>query len=381
MPNPDLNTFLSTAVDSYVMSFIDRVAKKYKLSSKQLVDMWDQTTTSVAPSKRVKADDSESSSVSEIKVRAKDDDSELNLDESESLPTRQPRGRGGRKPSKVELSEESESIELPTRRNRKAPVVESDDDESEEPVRRGRKAPARGRKAPVDPVESECDDDEPPKRAPARGRKAPIVESDDESDDEPPKRAPARGRKAPVIESEDESDDAPPKRAPARRGRKAPVESDDESDDEPPKRAPARRGRKAPVESDDESDDEPPKRAAKKAPVKKAAGKKSAAREYEETEEMKGGPDYPTPPDGVMFLNGTNFVVDDGKVVASWTKNGFAVLGALAKRSLDSKINENIEYEVYDAEQLDDLFDMASVNAKIKKSKGAPAKGKGRGKK
>ena len=41
--NTDLSTFLGAAVDRTVMNFIDRVSKKFKLSSKDLVAMWDST--------------------------------------------------------------------------------------------------------------------------------------------------------------------------------------------------------------------------------------------------------------------------------------------------------------------------------------------------
>jgi len=317
MTNIDLTTLLGATVDRAVMAFIDKIGSKYDLPTRELADLWDQTSTGGPVPKVKKAlnklEDSESSSVSEVKVALK------------KAPAK-----------KVDDGTESSESELKpiSRRGKKG---------DNKPVRRGKKV-----------VESESESDDPPKPTRGRGKKA--VESESESDD-PPKPTRGRGKKA--VESESESDD-PPKR----RGKKV-VESESESDD-PPKR----RGKKV-VESDDSP---PPK---KKAPVKKKAPARGKRRAYEEVDAPKGGAGYPEPPEDLVFLKDTNYILHDGKVVAGWSKKGFMVLNTVHEKSLNSEVNQDIEYEKLSKDELDELFDMVKVNAKIAESK-PPVKRKGK---
>jgi len=380
MTNIDLTTLLGATVDRAVMAFIDKIGSKYDLPTRELADLWDQTSTGGPVPKVKKAlnklEDSESSSVSEVKVAlkkapAKKVDDGTESSESELKPISRRGKKGDNKPVRrgkkvVESESESDDPPKPTRgRGKKVVESESESDDPPKPTRgRGKKAvesesesdehpkPTRGRGKKA--VESESESDEHPK--PTRGRGKNVVESESESDD-PPKPTRGRGKKA--VESESESDD-PPKR----RGKKV-VESESESDD-PPKR----RGKKV-VESDDSP---PPK---KKAPVKKKAPARGKRRAYEEVDAPKGGAGYPEPPEDLVFLKDTNYILHDGKVVAGWSKKGFMVLNTVHEKSLNSEVNQDIEYEKLSKDELDELFDMVKVNAKIAESK-PPVKRKGK---
>ncbi len=380
MTNTDLTTLLGATVDRCVMNFIDAIGEKYDISTKTLAEMWDQTSAG-GPIPKVrkainKLEDSESSSVSEIKIQKRrtkqkpqDDGTEssdeslqpvkrrkaLDSSESESSPLAARRGKPASKRKPAESESESE---MPKKRGKAKPA--ESESESEMPKKRGKAKPA----------ESESESEMPKKSG-----KAKPAESESES--EMPKK---RGKPAPKrkpVGSESESDDTP---APKKRGKAKPAESESDSDDAPaPKKrgkpAPKKRGKAKPAESESESDDAPaPKKRGKPAP-KKTQKKASNKRVYAESDEPKGGPDYPSPPDDVMFLKDTNFIIHDGKVVAGWGKRGIQPLGYVHKKSLDSAINDNIDYEVYDKDQLDEIFDAVAVNKRITK---AAAKKKGK---
>ena len=239
MTNIDLTTLLGATVDRAVMAFIDKIGSKYDLPTRELADLWDQTSTGGPVPKVKKAlnklEDSESSSVSEVKVALK------------KAPAK-----------KVDDGTESSESEL-------------------KPISR------RGKKGDNKPVR--------------RGKK--VVESDDSP---------------------------------------------------------------------------PPK---KKAPVKKKAPARGKRRAYEEVDAPKGGAGYPEPPEDLVFLKDTNYILHDGKVVAGWSKKGFMVLNTVHEKSLNSEVNQDIEYEKLSKDELDELFDMVKVNAKIAESK-PPVKRKGK---
>ena len=75
-------------------------------------------------------------------------------------------------------------------------------------------------------------------------------------------------------------------------------------------------------------------------------------------------------------MEGTNYVVHDGKVVAGWGKRGITALSKIHVKALDGPLNENIKYEVYSKEKLNKLLDMEDVNAGVKKGNVKAKKGK-----
>ena len=374
--NVDLNNLLAATVDSVVMRFIDVVGEKYELNTQELCNIWDKTsvggTIKTTKRKIERLEDSESSSASEKKTKKPVDDGTESEEESvvtvqnrkdslseslspvakkpskhvDSSDDESPVKPKGKKQTKVEESESEDTPVKPKGKGKKQVKVEESESE-DTPVK------PKGKK----PVEDSSDDESPVK---PKGKKQTKVELS-ESDESPVK---PKGKK-PV---EDSDDDTPVK--PKAKGKKQAKVEESESEDTPVK--PKGKGKKqAKVE---ESDDESPVKPKEKAKPK--AKGKGERRDFVESDQPKGGSDFPDPPSNLKFLEGTNYVVHDGKVVAGWGKRGITALSKIHVKALDGPLNENIKYEVYSKEKLNKLLDMEDVNAGVKKGNVKAKKGK-----